>query len=220
MCWLSKITKISLSFMIFKNWDNSLWNTCNICIDSGLVQTYCPISRGYYKNYKLLESSKGKYAQWPKKLRLSSWKLPRVTNWRIHSTKALSRLCEFWIQHILKFKLCFAGHGLECFKCVSSKSWDDCDSNKQVMTSPSSYDVCGKISYEEKSKGVPSKFFVEACWAYSKCNREVCRKEASKSVTIDKCHVTWCKSDLCNGAKVSMVSAFLLLACALALFFR
>ena len=94
MCWLSKITKISLSFMIFKNWDNSLWNSCNICIDSGLVQMYCPISRGYYKNYKLLESSKGKYAQWPKKLRLSSWTLPRATNWRRHSTKALSRLCE------------------------------------------------------------------------------------------------------------------------------
>ena len=126
---------------------------------------------------------------------------------------------KFWIQHILKCKLCFAGHDLECFKCVSSKSWDDCDSNKQVMTSPSSYDVCGKISYEEKSKGVPSKFFVEACWAYSKCNRGVCRKEASKSVTIDKRHVTCCKSDLCNGAKVPMVSALLLLACALATFF-
>ena len=126
---------------------------------------------------------------------------------------------KFWIQHILKFKLCFAGHGLECFKCVSSKSWDDCDSNKQVMTCPSSYDVCGKISYEEKSKGVPSKFFAEACWAYSKCNREVCRKEASKSVTIDKCHVTCCKSDLCNGPEVLMVSALLLLACSLAAFF-
>ena len=144
MCWLSKITKISLSFMIFKNWDNSLWNTCNICIDSGLVQTYCPISRGYYKNYKLLEPSKGKYAQWPKKLRLSSWTLP------LTGVDILPRRCpdfvKFWIQHILKFKLCFAGHGLECFKCVSSKSWDDCDSNKQVMTCPSSYDVFGKIS--------------------------------------------------------------------------
>ncbi|XP_073238825.1 uncharacterized skeletal organic matrix protein 2-like [Porites lutea] len=115
---------------------------------------------------------------------------------------------------------CCEGHGLECFKCVSSKSWDDCDSNKQVMTCPSSYDVCGKISCEGKSKGVPSKFFVEACLAYSKCNREVCRKVATKSVTIDKCHVTCCKSDLCNGAKEPMVSAFLLLACALAAFFR
>ena len=117
------------------------------------------------------------------------------------------------------FKLCFTGYGLECFNCVSSKSWDDCDSNKQKMTCSSSDDVCGKISYEGKLKGVASKGFFEACWVYSNCNREVCRKVARKGETIDKCHVTCCKSDLCNGAKVPMVSAFLLLACALVAFF-
>ena len=88
------------------------------------------------------------------------------------------------------------------------------------MTCPAGSDSCGKIHYSGKVKDVPLEGFVKACAVKSACNKDLCKATGQAGIDIDDCTVDCCEGDLCNGAKVPMVSAFLLLACALLAFFR
>lgn len=114
--------------------------------------------------------------------------------------------------------LFFTGYGLECYKCASAKSWDDCEKNKEKMSCPSGYDSCGKIYFDGKVAGTGVEGYGKSCSFKSGCNKDLC-KAMRVGITIDKCEVNCCQGDLCNGAKVPLVSAFLIVACALLAFF-
>ena len=62
--------------------------------------------------------------------------------------------------------------------------------------------------------------YARKCIAKSACgNEELCKAFAPKEATIKKCKVNCCQGNLCNGARVPLASAILLLACALLAFF-
>ena len=116
----------------------------------------------------------------------------------------------------------FAGYGLKCYQCASAKSWDDCASNKKETTCPSGSDRCGKAFIEGKAADVSVAIYGKGCSAKALCDDrdKYCKAAAQVGMTVSKCEVNCCEGDLCNGAKVPMVSAILLLACALVAFFR
>lgn len=100
------------------------------------------------------------------------------------------------------FFLVSAGYGLKCYFCSSTKSWDDCASSKKEMACTAPLDRCFKLKEDALGKTV----YAKGCGASSQCD-----------VVED---MNCCSEDLCNGGKVPMVSAIMLLACALVALLR
>ena len=114
--------------------------------------------------------------------------------------------------------LYFAGYGLKCYHCQSDKSWDDC--TKKEVDCPAVTDItCVKAYGEGKVEGASSKGFIKGCFVKSLCNNDFYKKQLP-GVTFSKCDINCCDSDLCNGAKVPMMSTLLLFACVLVVFRR
>ena len=82
-----------------------------------------------------------------------------------------------------------------------------------------SQDRCGKADIKAESSGVTGEVFFKGCATSSACSAKNCKK-VYPSVKITKCEISCCKGDLCNGAKVPMVSAIMLLSCAIVAFAR
>ena len=117
------------------------------------------------------------------------------------------------------FDIFFTGYGLECYQCASAKSWDDCTSNRKKVDCPSDYNRCGKAYLEGKLVDTSIALYGKGCSSSSVCNQNTCKAFVQDpSTNIDKCELNCCEGDLCNGAKVLMVSAIMLLACALVAF--
>ena len=114
--------------------------------------------------------------------------------------------------------LYFAGYGLKCYQSQSDKSWDDC-AKKEVDCLAVPDITCVKAYGEGKVAGVSSKGFFKGCFVKSLCNNDFCKKQVP-GVTFSKCDINCCDSDLCNGAKVPMMSTLLLFACVLVVFRR
>ena len=88
----------------------------------------------------------------------------------------------------------FAAGGLKCYQCASSISMDDCFKNKTEETCKDGYE-CVTVTSGDDDKG----------HLYSKgCNDVLCLFPGA-----------CCDEDLCNSGTVTLVSAFMLLACAL-----
>lgn len=119
----------------------------------------------------------------------------------------------------VRFCSLFAGHSLKCYTCASIKSWDDCAANKKETTCVSGQDRCGKMYVDGKIGDVGYEGFSKGCAANAACNKDAC-KNINPSLSVSKCDINCCEGDLCNGAKVPVVSAIVLLACALVAFFR
>ena len=98
-------------------------------------------------------------------------------------------------------------------------SWDDCKNNTEEVSCSDSEDRCGKFDIKAETSGVTDEVFLKGCTTSSKCSEKNCKKFAP-SAKITKCEVNCCKGDLCNGAQVPMVSAIMLLACAIVGFAR
>ncbi|KAM7448763.1 hypothetical protein ABFA07_003262 [Porites harrisoni] len=111
------------------------------------------------------------------------------------------------------------GYALKCNQCISTKSWDDCKNNTEEVSCSDSEDRCVKFDIKAESSGVADEVFAKGCATSSKCSEKNCKKFAP-SAKITKCEVNCCKGDLCNGAQVPMVSAIMLLACAIVGFAR
>ena len=140
---------------------------------------------------------------------------PFPTKWFTRrKTKILN--CYYGIVGCIDLRDCFffPGYALKCYQCFSYKSWDDCkDSTIQVNCS-NNQNLCGK----ENVKAGIHDLYAKGC-----ANSSVCIPNCQKrnpSVKITKCEVDCCKGDLCNGAKVPMVSAIMLLSCAIVAFAR
>ena len=85
------------------------------------------------------------------------------------------------------------------------------------LTCLDSQDRCGKADIKAENSVAAVEVFTKACAASSECSARDC-KSIYPSVKITKCEIDYCEGDLCNGVKVPMVSAIMLLACAIAAF--
>ena len=115
---------------------------------------------------------------------------------------------------------CFTGYGIKCYKCTTLNDWGDCETNKVETTCASRFDSCGKIFIDGEVAGVSFKTYYKDCSVKAGCNKDLCKQVGQSGARINDCDVDCCESDLCNGAKVPLVSAILLLACAFLAFFR
>jgi len=112
----------------------------------------------------------------------------------------------------------FAGYGLKCYNCLSFTNWDDCPANKtNAETCDSKEDRCAKAEIDVKKDNTEMKMFVRGCATSDDCKKDC---PPQQGYTITKCDHDCCSEDLCNAAKVPMVSAIVLVACALVAFIR
>lgn len=110
--------------------------------------------------------------------------------------------------------LCISvGYGLKCYKCVSTKSWDDCEDVKAEMTCPTGFDRCLKGYVHYKVQGASVEGFEKGCLTAELCQNfdkiAFCEGEGRK------CEINCCSGDLCNAATLQLVSTIVLIACAL-----
>ncbi|KAL9985437.1 hypothetical protein ACROYT_G007847 [Oculina patagonica] len=89
----------------------------------------------------------------------------------------------------------------ECYQCLSSLSWKDCDDNRIKVQCLAS-NQCIKVSGHSSVEDAYGKGCAATC---SASNIPVCRKAGVK------CEVDCCSSDYCNGAPGRMVSGLLLM---------
>ena len=116
----------------------------------------------------------------------------------------------------------FLGYGLKCYQCLTLKDWDDCDKTKTEDTCVGGADRCGKVLVTGKQGGVSISVYAKGCSLSSACDAaksKLC-KSSDPTVSVTECEINCCSGDLCNGAKVPMVSAIILLACVLVAFLR
>ena len=129
------------------------------------------------------------------------------------------------------FNIClyFQAYSLKCNLCFSVESWDDCKNTTEETTCMDGFDRCLTQEVKSESPQKTDKFFLKGCAISSLCSlgSKNCRP-TDPSAKITKCEVDCCKGDLCNaadkgadnGAKLPIVSAIMLLACAFAAFPR
>ena len=122
--------------------------------------------------------------------------------------------------HSSDLLLWFAGHAIKCYQCNSQKSWDDCvPGNGTTCASPQN--SCVKVKIEGEKDGKNVNVFAKSCVEKKNCNKDVCKSVAEElSMKFKDCDFNCCDTDLCNGAKVTMASSFLFLACVLVANFR
>ena len=101
--------------------------------------------------------------------------------------------------------------GLQCYQCLSEKSWDDCESGKKVMNCSSSDNRCLKGYVHIEVDGKSQKGYKKDCDSADDC-KTATDTEACKKGT---CKIDCCSGDLCNAATVPLVSAVILTVCAL-----
>ena len=123
---------------------------------------------------------------------------------------------RLWILFLYFF---FPGYTLKCYQCLSLKSWDECKSKENNVTCSRSQDRCAKVNVKAESSAASAEAFVKGCITSSDCSKKNC-KSIYPSVKITKCEINCCAGNLCNGAQVPMVSAVMLLACAIVAFAR
>ena len=108
--------------------------------------------------------------------------------------------------------------GLQCYECYSQKSWDDCESRKEVKNCTSWNNRCFKGYTDWQEDGSSKKAYRKECSSTEDCKTATDDKECKEGT----CKVDCCSGDLCNAgtiplgnaATVPLVSAIILSACA------
>jgi len=120
---------------------------------------------------------------------------------------------------VLAFLFCISvGYGLKCYSCLSDKSWDDCPANNNnTETCNANEDRCIKAKIVLKKDGKEDTSYVRGCATSADCDKGCV---GGGGYTVEECDYGCCKEDLCNGAKIPMISAIILVACALVTFIR
>ena len=140
----------------------------------------------------------------------------------LHNTSPLNGLLSLKRAYSRRdLLLWFAGQAIKCYQCRSPKSWDDCVPGKDT-TCASHQNSCVKVKIEGEKDGKNVNYFVKECVEKKTCNKnDGCKPGAQRlGMKFKDCDFNCCETDLCNGAKVPMVSSFLFLACALVANFR
>ena len=124
-----------------------------------------------------------------------------------------SALGEIRLLIVLFVCLYFLGYALKCNRCFSGVSWDDCKHTAKQVNCSDTQDRCGAREVKYKSSDVAVIMFSKGCVSSPTCSEKYCKSfKSSRSLKITKCKLDCCKGDLCNGAKVPMVTAIMLLA--------
>ena len=107
------------------------------------------------------------------------------------------------------------GGALKCYRCSSTKDWDECVDIQQDFDCPDEADQCYKLLFKGEKDHVQEENYKKGCTTSDNCtqlNEELCRmKEFGPGTT---CEISWCIGDLCNAAALQMVSAISFIACA------
>lgn len=100
--------------------------------------------------------------------------------------------------------------GLNCHKCTSTKSWEECDTTRLSRASyTESNAVCYKVHYKTRDGTIQQ--FAKSCGPESYCNKAanpVCKVHLDPS----DCEVNCCDDDMCNGSSVAGVSGLVVLS--------
>ncbi|XP_078356248.1 uncharacterized protein LOC144641068 [Oculina patagonica] len=119
--------------------------------------------------------------------------------------------------YVLAFLLCIhVGDGTKCYRCSSTKDWDECEDIEEEYDCPEDEDQCYKLFFNGEKGHKQAETYIKGCTASDKCtqlNEELCRTEEFGDPGI-KCEITWCTGDLCNAAALPMVSVIIFIACA------
>ena len=139
----------------------------------------------------------------------------------LHNTAPLNGLLSLKRAYSSDLLLWFAGHAIKCYKCFSTKSWDDCVPGNDTACPFPQFNSCLKVKLEGEKEGKNVNFFVKSCTGKNNCYKDNCKSVAqNRNMKFKDCDLNCCDTDLCNGAKATMVSSFLFLACALVANFR
>ncbi|CAH3196234.1 unnamed protein product, partial [Porites evermanni] len=129
---------------------------------------------------------------------LGRTKLSRITSFqRIHYEKTNEDSASFRNSFVIVISLFFVGHGIKCYRCVSAKSWDDCDPGNVTTCSNSSSCLQFEVDAEFSNHGT-YRLFQRECTMKSVCNDDICKRYRQVSPTVRKCGFACCESDLCN----------------------
>lgn len=117
----------------------------------------------------------------------------------------------------------FSAHGLKCFYCISSTSWDDCEKHQKVQHCESDMTICINMSVIiPPAMGFEMKSFARGCnkeilCDYAKDNFESCKSYTSQDLKGQNmtCDSSCCSTDLCNESAVPAVSVIMLVTCTL-----
>ncbi|XP_015747692.1 PREDICTED: uncharacterized protein LOC107327465 isoform X1 [Acropora digitifera] len=122
----------------------------------------------------------------------------------------------------LAFILCTASVALaiKCKNCVSSKSMEDCKEREESVDCDSVSigfvaDRCVKMSYEYS--GIKS--FGKTCYSKQLCEQGGEAFKNCKQISNATCEMSCCDSNYCNSGTAPLVSAFLMIVCALTSFY-
>ena len=106
------------------------------------------------------------------------------------------------------------GYGLKCYRCVSTKSWDDCASVKKEVNCSADENRCSKAFASDKKDGVSVDDYDKGCLSAADCDAfpktDFCKE--------NECKIDCCTGDLCNTAALPMISAVIITACAFVAF--
>lgn len=114
----------------------------------------------------------------------------------------------------VKINVSPSGYGLKCYKCASTKGWDDCADVKKELDCPSISDRCYKAYAGVKAEGVSFEGYEKGCATAALCDK-VAKAMKSQCKDQAKCTIDCCSGDLCNAAALQMASAIVLITCAL-----
>ena len=101
---------------------------------------------------------------------------------------------------------------MKCYKCVSTKSYGDCDDIRKEMTCGPGFDRCYKGSVSIKGGGASVDEFEKGCLTEIACSNI---KDSALCKDKVKCEVSCCTGDFCNTAPTQAVSFVFLTICVL-----
>ncbi|XP_044173082.1 uncharacterized protein LOC122957183 [Acropora millepora] len=122
----------------------------------------------------------------------------------------------------LAFILCTASVALaiKCKNCVSSESMEDCKEREESVDCDNVRigfvaDRCVKMSYEYSG----FKGFVKTCYSKQLCEQGSEAFRNCEQVSGATCKLNCCDSNYCNSGTAPLVSALLMIVCALSSFY-
>jgi len=98
---------------------------------------------------------------------------------------------------------------LECYKCSSLTSWDECKQEK--IACPGVLDRCIKAY----AKYGDTERFQKYCGIEARCDKDInptCK--LAEAVGASECTVDCCEGDLCNAGSTAGISGMVMMACA------
>lgn len=98
----------------------------------------------------------------------------------------------------------FAGFGLKCYQCISTKSWDDCADVKVVNYCAFGQERCFYAVSSHKKKGTSIEVFHKGCLTAAQCEHGYLESFCKMQKGFG-CTGYCCSDDLCNGGALPML---------------